>query len=198
MTEEVRSEKLGEVADEFDAIHTIQRALAVGSVDRIIPAAELRPYVVDALERGMARHALGRVTAGRPRRPRAGQSGRSVRGRWSQECAGCARLSPGEPAASTGGGRLRRASTVSRQTPSRRHQPDSSPPSLSRACSGDQAPSAAAGSVSPSDDLDAPGVAAQAGLQDLQRALLGRPGEVRGEIARLTVERRDVAAARRG
>jgi acetyl-CoA carboxylase carboxyltransferase component len=57
VTEEVRSEKLGEVADEFDAIHTIQRALRVGSVDRIIPAAELRPYLVDALERGLARAA---------------------------------------------------------------------------------------------------------------------------------------------
>jgi hypothetical protein len=57
--EEVRSGKLGEVADEFDAVHTIQRALSVGSVDRIIPAAELRPYVIDALERGMAR-TLGR------------------------------------------------------------------------------------------------------------------------------------------
>ena len=55
MTERVRSEKLGEVADEFDAIHTIERALRVGSVDRIIAAAELRPYVIDALERGMAR-----------------------------------------------------------------------------------------------------------------------------------------------
>jgi acetyl-CoA carboxylase carboxyltransferase component len=55
-TEQVRLEKLGEVADEFDAIHTIDRALRVGSVDRIIPAAELRPYVVDALERGMALH----------------------------------------------------------------------------------------------------------------------------------------------
>jgi acetyl-CoA carboxylase carboxyltransferase component/biotin carboxyl carrier protein len=51
----VRSEKLGEVADEFDAIHSIDRALRVGSVDRIIPAAQLRPYLVDALERGMAR-----------------------------------------------------------------------------------------------------------------------------------------------
>ncbi|MGZ6797328.1 MAG: ATP-binding protein [Nocardioidaceae bacterium] len=57
VTDEVRSQKLGEVADEFDAIHTIQRAQTVGSVDRIIPAAELRPYVVDALERGMARAA---------------------------------------------------------------------------------------------------------------------------------------------
>ena len=52
---DVRSEKLGEVAEEFDAIHTIDRALEVGSVDRIIAAADLRSYVVDALERGMAR-----------------------------------------------------------------------------------------------------------------------------------------------
>jgi acetyl-CoA carboxylase carboxyltransferase component len=51
----VLAEKLGEVAAEFDAVHNIQRALAVGSVDRIIPAAELRPYLVDALERRMAR-----------------------------------------------------------------------------------------------------------------------------------------------
>jgi acetyl-CoA carboxylase carboxyltransferase component/biotin carboxyl carrier protein len=57
ITEQVRSEKLGEVADEFDGIHTIERALRVGSVDRIIAAADLRPYVVDALERGVARHA---------------------------------------------------------------------------------------------------------------------------------------------
>ena len=55
MVEAVRSEKLGEVADEFDAIHSIERALRVGSVDRIIPAAQLRPYLVGALERGMAR-----------------------------------------------------------------------------------------------------------------------------------------------
>jgi acetyl-CoA carboxylase carboxyltransferase component len=46
-----RSEKLGEVADEFDRVHTVQRALAVGSLDRIIPAAELRPYVISAIER---------------------------------------------------------------------------------------------------------------------------------------------------
>jgi acetyl-CoA carboxylase carboxyltransferase component len=55
LTEQVRSEKLGEVADEFDAVHTVQRAQRMGSVDRIITAAKLRPYVVDALERGMAR-----------------------------------------------------------------------------------------------------------------------------------------------
>ncbi len=51
----VRAEKLGEVAAEFDAVHSVQRALRMGSVDRIIPARELRPYLVDALERGMAR-----------------------------------------------------------------------------------------------------------------------------------------------
>ena len=55
VVEEVRSQKLHDVADEFDAIHTIERALRVGSVDRIIPASTLRPYVVDALERGMSR-----------------------------------------------------------------------------------------------------------------------------------------------
>ncbi len=54
LTEQVRSEKLGEVADEFDAIHTIQRAQRVGSVDAIIAAEELRPWVIEALERGMA------------------------------------------------------------------------------------------------------------------------------------------------
>ncbi len=51
----VRSEKLGEVADEFDHVHSVQRALRVGSLDRIIPASELRPYLIAAIERGMAR-----------------------------------------------------------------------------------------------------------------------------------------------
>ena len=51
----VRSEKLGEVADEFEGIHDIQRAQRVGSVHAIIPAAELRPRLVAAVERGMER-----------------------------------------------------------------------------------------------------------------------------------------------
>ena len=54
ITATVRSAKLSEVADEFDRIHTVQRALVVGSVDRIISAETLRPYIVDALERGMS------------------------------------------------------------------------------------------------------------------------------------------------
>ena len=51
----VRSQKLGEVAEEFDRVHSIHRALAVGSIDRIIPARELRPYLIDAIGRGLAR-----------------------------------------------------------------------------------------------------------------------------------------------
>ena len=53
--EAVRTEKLGEVAAEFDAIHSVQRAKDVGSVHRIIAAADLRPELVAAVERGMAR-----------------------------------------------------------------------------------------------------------------------------------------------
>ncbi|WP_188189720.1 ATP-binding protein [Nonomuraea sp. SYSU D8015] len=49
----VRAEKLGEVAAEFDRVHSIQRAVEVGSVDAIISAAELRPRIIEAIERGM-------------------------------------------------------------------------------------------------------------------------------------------------
>jgi acetyl-CoA carboxylase carboxyltransferase component len=55
----VRSEKLGQVADEFDAAHSIQRAQRVGSVDEIVPPHELRPYLVGAVRRGMAREPRG-------------------------------------------------------------------------------------------------------------------------------------------
>ena len=51
----VRSDKLGEVAAEFEAVHNVERARQVGSVHAIIPAAELRPRIVAAVERGMAR-----------------------------------------------------------------------------------------------------------------------------------------------
>ena len=51
----VRSEKLGEVAAEFDAVHSIERAVKVGSVDAIISAADLRPRLIDAVERGLAK-----------------------------------------------------------------------------------------------------------------------------------------------
>jgi acetyl-CoA carboxylase carboxyltransferase component len=51
----VRSEKLGEVAAEFEAVHDIDRARRVGSVHDIVPAAELRPRLIAAVERGMQR-----------------------------------------------------------------------------------------------------------------------------------------------
>jgi acetyl/propionyl-CoA carboxylase alpha subunit/acetyl-CoA carboxylase carboxyltransferase component len=50
----VRAEKLKECADEFDAIHDVNRALRVGSVDEIISAHELRPYIINSLERRLA------------------------------------------------------------------------------------------------------------------------------------------------
>jgi acetyl/propionyl-CoA carboxylase alpha subunit/acetyl-CoA carboxylase carboxyltransferase component len=85
----VRAEKLGEVAAEFDGIHTIQRALQVGSVDRIIAAAELRPFIVDALERGMARSA---------------DTGAGQSGRCNQLWTGSAPVSAAGPSTETGGG----------------------------------------------------------------------------------------------
>ncbi|MHA3704688.1 ATP-binding protein [Jatrophihabitans sp. YIM 134969] len=55
ITATVRGEKLGELAGEFDAVHTVERAREVGSVDHVVAPEHLRPYLVDALERGMAR-----------------------------------------------------------------------------------------------------------------------------------------------
>jgi acetyl/propionyl-CoA carboxylase alpha subunit/acetyl-CoA carboxylase carboxyltransferase component len=47
----VRAEKLGEVAAEFDRVHNIRRAVEVGSVDAVISTAELRPRIIEAIER---------------------------------------------------------------------------------------------------------------------------------------------------
>jgi hypothetical protein len=48
----VRAEEVGQVAEEFDRVHSIQRAVDVGSVDAIIGAAEPRPRII---EHGMKR-----------------------------------------------------------------------------------------------------------------------------------------------
>lgn len=50
----VRAEKISEVAAEFDGIHDIHRAVDVGSVDAVIPAARLRPEIVGAIEAHLA------------------------------------------------------------------------------------------------------------------------------------------------
>src|SRR5579884_1360983 len=51
----IQSEKLGEMAAEFDRVHNVHRALAVGALHHIIPPASLRPYLIQAVERGIAR-----------------------------------------------------------------------------------------------------------------------------------------------
>jgi acetyl/propionyl-CoA carboxylase alpha subunit/acetyl-CoA carboxylase carboxyltransferase component len=51
----VRAEKLGEVAAEFDGIHSIHRAVEVGSVDAVIAGHELRPRLVRAIEESLAK-----------------------------------------------------------------------------------------------------------------------------------------------
>jgi hypothetical protein len=51
----VHADKLGQLADEFDTAHSIERAREVGSVQAIVPAAGLRPYLIDAVRRGMER-----------------------------------------------------------------------------------------------------------------------------------------------
>ncbi|HVV14602.1 carboxyl transferase domain-containing protein [Amycolatopsis sp.] len=51
----VRAEKLGEVAAEFDGVHSIQRAVEVGAVDAIIAPEELRPRIIAAVEAGLRR-----------------------------------------------------------------------------------------------------------------------------------------------
>lgn len=48
------SEKLGEMAGEFDRVHSVERALKVGALHHIIPPATLRPYLIHSIERGMA------------------------------------------------------------------------------------------------------------------------------------------------
>lgn len=51
----VRAEKIAEVAVEYDGVHDIERARRVGSVHEILPPQRLRPWVIEAVERGMAR-----------------------------------------------------------------------------------------------------------------------------------------------
>ena len=50
---EITLEKRGVIAAEFDAIHSVERAIEVGSLDAIIEASTLRPAIIDALEKGM-------------------------------------------------------------------------------------------------------------------------------------------------
>jgi acetyl-CoA carboxylase carboxyltransferase component/biotin carboxyl carrier protein len=52
---EVLAEKRGAFAAEFDAVHSVERAVKMGSVREIIAPGSLRPYLIDAVQRGMRR-----------------------------------------------------------------------------------------------------------------------------------------------
>jgi acetyl-CoA carboxylase carboxyltransferase component len=60
---DVHAQQLGALAAEFDSIHSVERALQMGSVSRIIAPASLRPFLIDAVERGI-RRTLKRADAG--------------------------------------------------------------------------------------------------------------------------------------
>jgi acetyl/propionyl-CoA carboxylase alpha subunit/acetyl-CoA carboxylase carboxyltransferase component len=52
---EVHAQRLGELAAEFDSIHSVERALEMGSISRIIEPATLRPFLVDAVDAAIRR-----------------------------------------------------------------------------------------------------------------------------------------------
>lgn len=51
---QVLLEKRGEVAREFDAVHTVERAVEVGSLDAVISPDELRPAIIERLRASRA------------------------------------------------------------------------------------------------------------------------------------------------
>jgi acetyl-CoA carboxylase carboxyltransferase component len=50
LEQEVMLEKQEELAKEFDAVHTVERALRVGSLEEILPASSMRPYLIGLLD----------------------------------------------------------------------------------------------------------------------------------------------------
>jgi acetyl-CoA carboxylase carboxyltransferase component len=53
--ETVLSERRRDLAAEFDAVHSVERAVRMGSVREIVDPAALRPFLIEAVQRGMAR-----------------------------------------------------------------------------------------------------------------------------------------------
>jgi len=50
---DVLAQKRGEFAERFDRVHSVERAVRVGSVNRIITPSSLRPFLIEAVERGI-------------------------------------------------------------------------------------------------------------------------------------------------
>ena len=59
--ESVLSEQRKVFATEFDSVHSVERAVRMGSVSEIVAPASLRPFLIDAVRRGMARAQVGPV-----------------------------------------------------------------------------------------------------------------------------------------
>jgi acetyl-CoA carboxylase carboxyltransferase component len=53
--EAVLSEKRREFAQRFDQVHSIERAVRMGSVSAVVAPATLRSFLIEAVERGIAR-----------------------------------------------------------------------------------------------------------------------------------------------
>jgi acetyl-CoA carboxylase carboxyltransferase component len=53
--QKVYTEKQAQLGQRFDAIHSVDRAQTVGSIDDIITASRLRPYIIQVVEEGIAK-----------------------------------------------------------------------------------------------------------------------------------------------
>ena len=50
------------LAQEFDAIHSVERARRVGSLDAVVPASRMRPHLIGLLHRALGLPAETRAT----------------------------------------------------------------------------------------------------------------------------------------
>ncbi|TVQ96325.1 MAG: hypothetical protein EA403_16440, partial [Spirochaetaceae bacterium] len=55
IVQEVQAEKQAALAARFDAVHSVERAKQVGSIDEIVTTANLRPYLIQRIEAAQAR-----------------------------------------------------------------------------------------------------------------------------------------------
>ena len=56
------SRRSGRIADEFDAVHSVERARRVGSLDAVLPAGRMRPHLIGLLHRALG---VGEAAAAR-------------------------------------------------------------------------------------------------------------------------------------
>ncbi len=55
LIKQVQIEKRAEFADKFDTVHSVQRAMDVGSIDAVIAPGALRRFLIESVERGIER-----------------------------------------------------------------------------------------------------------------------------------------------